>query len=66
VIITADGMERTIEADTIVLASGAEPNNILLEELKGKVPALYLIGDCVKPRNIRSAIEDGYKTALQV
>jgi len=65
-VIAKDGAEKTIEADTIVLATGAKPDNSLLEELKGKVPSIYTIGDCVKPRKIRDAIDEGFMTALEI
>lgn len=50
---------QTIEADTVVLAMGYVPRNSLAEELKGKVPELHVIGDCVKPRRIIDAIHEG-------
>jgi 2,4-dienoyl-CoA reductase-like NADH-dependent reductase (Old Yellow Enzyme family)/thioredoxin reductase len=61
---TQEGERKTIEADTIVLAAGAISNNELNEEIKGKVPAIYLAGDCVEPRTIRDAIADGYRIGL--
>ena len=61
---TKEGETKTIEADTIVFATGALPNNRLYEELKGKVPEIYLVGDCVQPRTIRDAIADGFRVAL--
>ena len=66
VVITSDGAEKTIEADTFVLATGAKPNNSLLKELEGKMPRIYNVGDCVEPRKIRDAIDEGFKTALEV
>lgn len=33
--------------------------NKLTEALKAKVPALYQIGDCVKPRKMLQAIREG-------
>ncbi|MFC1964702.1 FAD-dependent oxidoreductase [Chloroflexota bacterium] len=48
-----------LEADTVVLAMGARPENRLVEELKGVVPEVYTVGDCVKPRNAMYAIREG-------
>ncbi len=66
VLTTKEGETRTIEADTIVLAAGAIPNNQLYEELKGKVAEIHLIGDCVEPRIIRDAISDGFCVAREL
>ena len=53
------GVTYPIKADTIVIATGAPPNNGLVRELEGKIPELYSIGDCVEPRRIINAIEEG-------
>lgn len=54
-----EGHQRTIEADTIILASGSKPNQELQESLKGRVSEIHLAGDCVEPRDIMEAIHDG-------
>jgi len=66
VLITKEGERKTIQADTIVLAAGSTPNTKLFNELKGKVPEIYLVGDSVKPRNIMEAITDGSRIACQL
>jgi pyruvate/2-oxoglutarate dehydrogenase complex dihydrolipoamide dehydrogenase (E3) component len=63
-IIDRDGNRRTLEADTIILATGYRRRNDLACELEGKVTALYSVGDCVEPRMIKEAISEGYGTAL--
>lgn len=60
-----DGVSTTFEADSVVLAVGFKPNAGLAEALRGKVPAVYSVGDCVEPRKIAQAIEDGFKAALE-
>lgn len=58
---------HVIEADTVVLAIGGEKaNSELYMKLYGKVPELYIVGDCVKPRKIMDAIEDGAFVGLQI
>ena len=52
-----------IESDTIILAVGLEPNNGLERAIKGKVPEIYAIGDCVKPRKVINAIWEGFRFA---
>jgi len=65
-ITTKDGTRKTLEADTIVLAAGAVPNQGLYQEIKDKVIAVKLVGDCVSPRNIREAITEGYEAGLAI
>ena len=66
VITTKDGEKKTIEADTIVLAAGAVPDQKLYEDIKGKVREVHCVGDCVEPRTIRDATGDGYRIGLQI
>jgi len=61
-----DGTPRFFPGDTVVLAVGFKPNKELGEKLSGKVPALYSIGDCVEPRRIREAIEEGFCLAREI
>ncbi len=61
IVITAQGeVQKTIKADVIVLAAGTKSNTKLHSEISGKVPEIYQIGDCIKPRKIRDAISEGY------
>jgi 2,4-dienoyl-CoA reductase-like NADH-dependent reductase (Old Yellow Enzyme family)/thioredoxin reductase len=55
--ILEDGNE--IMAETVVLAAGGKVDDMLMESLKGKVPEIYAIGDCVGPRMIMDAIREG-------
>ena len=66
VVTTKDGKKKTIEADTIVLAAGAISDKKLYQDIKGKVPEVRCIGDCVAPRKIREAITEGYRIGLEV
>jgi 2,4-dienoyl-CoA reductase-like NADH-dependent reductase (Old Yellow Enzyme family)/thioredoxin reductase len=60
------GMEYPIEVDTIVIAAGARPDDGLVKQLEGKVPELYSIGDCVKPRRIINAIHEGASVGAKI
>jgi len=53
-----EGKRSLIPGDTIVFAIGMKPSNYLKARLDGKVPELYQVGDCVKPRQIVDAIGD--------
>ena len=55
-----------LQADTIVLAVGAMPENKLAEELKGIIPEMYTIGDCVEPRDALWAIREGAEVGRQI
>jgi 2-enoate reductase len=58
------GEHVSLTADTLVIARGMKPiNGALAEILRDKVPEVYPIGDCVKPRIVLNAIWEGYRTA---
>jgi len=65
-ITTRDGEERTIEADTVVLAAGSVPDTTLYDAIKDKTAEVYRIGDCVEPRTIRDAISEGFRTGQKI
>jgi NADPH-dependent 2,4-dienoyl-CoA reductase/sulfur reductase-like enzyme len=66
VIVDNAGVERTVEASKIVLATGLRPDDRLARILKNSVPELYEAGDCVSPRQIMEAIKEGAEAALQI
>ena len=71
--ITAEGVKATRDgnpiffpADTVVLATGSLPNKELAIQLQNRVPEIHLIGDCVEPRKIKEAIEEGFSVGSKV
>jgi len=66
VIVTHDGKESWLDAETIILALGSRANNEILRALEGKVPQILPIGDCVEPRKAKEAIHEGFTAALRV
>jgi 2,4-dienoyl-CoA reductase-like NADH-dependent reductase (Old Yellow Enzyme family)/thioredoxin reductase len=58
--VTIDGKGKTIEAETIVVAAGLQPNRKLYDELKSLFEELYMVGDCVNPNDILDAIHQGF------
>ena len=60
------GKRSMLKADSVVLATGMEPDRSLLEALKDKVPEVYGLGDCVEPRKVINAIWGGFHTARLV
>ena len=65
-LVDKEGDERTLEADTVVIAAGTRPNNALVDELKKTVPEAYAAGDCVEPRSILEAMREGYLAGLSI
>ena len=61
-----EGTEVFLETANIVLSTGATPNRALGESLKGKYLDFAEIGDCVKPRKIREAIEEAMWAAVEL
>jgi 2,4-dienoyl-CoA reductase-like NADH-dependent reductase (Old Yellow Enzyme family)/thioredoxin reductase len=52
--------------DTIVLATGTTPNNILVEEIKGKGIPTFVIGDAKAPRKAVEAIGEGAEIGRKI
>jgi pyruvate/2-oxoglutarate dehydrogenase complex dihydrolipoamide dehydrogenase (E3) component len=66
VTVDASGQKGMVEADTVALAVGFTCNSGLEERLKGKVPEVYTVGDCVQPGKIRGAIHSAARVARQI
>jgi mycofactocin system FadH/OYE family oxidoreductase 2 len=57
--------ERVVEGiDAVVWVGDNRACNDLYQPLKGQVPELYAVGDCVAPRKIDAAIREGFLAAL--
>ncbi len=52
--------------DSIVTAMGNDADDALYFALKGKVPELYRVGDCVAPRKVDMAVYEGYQAGKRV
>ena len=46
--------------ETVVLVTGQRAEDGLYRALKGRVPELYMAGDCLAPRKVGDAIRDGH------
>jgi len=60
------GKKQLIEADTVVLALGAQPDQKLGNQLKKLGTQLYVVGDCNTVRRLPDAVEGGFKAALNL
>ena len=59
--------ERRIDdVDTVVLTYPGRAAASLYQELKGAVPELYRIGDCVAPRKVDMAILEGHDVGRRI
>jgi 2,4-dienoyl-CoA reductase-like NADH-dependent reductase (Old Yellow Enzyme family)/thioredoxin reductase len=63
VAVDMEGNKQVIEADTVILATGFRSNNGLERKLKGTIPEVYTIGDCVNPGKIWGAIDSASRIA---
>ena len=64
--VDAEGQEHTVEADTVVLAAGMKPRNDEAEAFRTIAEEFFAIGDCVDPKNVRTATRTGYDAAIQL
>jgi 2-enoate reductase len=62
-VVERDGGQQELAADSIVIATGFQPDLTLRDALEEHAPEIVTIGDCVKPRNILNAIWDGFHAA---
>ena len=60
------GEEAFIPADTVVYAMGMRPNTAVVDELRDVCLDTFSIGDCVRPRKVRQAMEEGFWTAVRL
>ncbi|WP_139491260.1 NADPH-dependent 2,4-dienoyl-CoA reductase [Brevibacillus dissolubilis] len=67
VVIIEKGEEKTIPADTVIIAAGATPNNQLYEALAGRLP-VHLIGGAKEAGELdaKRAIYEGTLVARQI
>ena len=61
--IEREGIEEYLDAETVIQAIGAKPDNSLYIEIKGKRKDVYAVGDCVEPRGILEAIAEASEIA---
>jgi len=60
------GNRRLVKGDSIIFAAGMKSDNSIKEKLKGKVPELHEVGDCVKARRIIDAVADASEIAFKI
>jgi 2,4-dienoyl-CoA reductase (NADPH2) len=65
VVKTYDGYQWPVKCDTIVL-SQREPNENLKKTVQSEGIELFVIGDALIPRNLSSAVHDGYRIGMRI
>jgi hypothetical protein len=56
-------LERLDDVDTIVAAVGGVAQDALSHALRGRVPDLRMVGDCVAPRTALEAVYEATRSA---
>jgi len=62
---TYDGHRLPIACDTVVV-SEREPNESLKKAVQAEGIELFVIGDALVPRNLSSAVHDGFRVGLRI
>lgn len=62
---TYDGYRIPIECDTIVVGERA-PNEALKKAVQSEGIEMFVIGDALVPRNLSSAVHDGYRIGMRI
>ena len=66
VMVNRKGIPDFIEADFVVLAVGLKSDPALPEKFRSAAPEVFSIGDCVEPRMIKEAIEEGFAVGMKI
>jgi 2,4-dienoyl-CoA reductase-like NADH-dependent reductase (Old Yellow Enzyme family)/thioredoxin reductase len=60
------GKTRVLPFDTLIVSRGREKNDALFQELEGRVPEVYKIGDCAAAGNIQKAVWSANEVARKI
>jgi NADH dehydrogenase FAD-containing subunit len=64
--ITVQGVDQVIPCDTLIISLNRTSNDSLFEQVKGKAPEVYNIGDCAKIGEIKDAIIQANEVARKI
>lgn len=65
-IVNRDGARRILPYDTLIISRERASNDSLFEELQGKAPVVYKIGDCSQVGDIKEAIWGANEVARKI
>ena len=57
---------RTLTFDSLVVSGGRKSNMDKAEQFRGLAGEYYVIGDCVKPGDIKAANASAYEVAMKI
>ncbi len=57
------GMTRQIDAEMVILAAGMKPRQSAAESFRQCAPEFFAVGDCVNPKNVRTATRTAFDAA---
>ena len=60
-----DGYRLPLDCDTVVV-SERQPNESLKKAVQSEGIEFFVIGDALVPRNLSSAVHDGYRIGLRI
>jgi 2-enoate reductase len=60
------GRTRVLSFDTLIVSRGREKNDALFQKLEGRVPEVYMIGDCAAAGNIQKAVWSANEVARNI
>jgi 2,4-dienoyl-CoA reductase (NADPH2) len=66
VVVNRKGVSGFLPADAVILAVGLKSDRALADKFQGAAPDVFSIGDCVKPRMIREAVEEGFALGTKI
>lgn len=66
VISTKDGAQVSLPAQSVIVAGPRVPVQNLVSDLEYFCDELYVVGDAIMPRNLSSAIHEGYKIGVRI
>lgn len=61
-----EGKRELLPCDTVVIATTPEPNQELYDSLRGVVPEVYHVGDCIEQRRITDAVLEGFRVGREI
>jgi len=64
--VNRQGTRDFVEGDFVILAAGLRVDPGTVEAFQGKAREVYTVGDCVRPRMIREAMEEGLTVGLKI
>ncbi|MCL1928282.1 MAG: FAD-dependent oxidoreductase [Treponema sp.] len=65
-VVSKDGKEKSLKADTVIIAVGVKEDRTFADSFYGIVPDTFIIGDCERPGKIMEAVFDGYAIASRI